>query len=144
MVRKGYIQRLIDELIEVAAKVLRLRTAGDDPAALQEIKAAAKSMVGFDTTALTRFSDASLLGLLSSGGALDAGKALAAGTLLQAQGQIQSVQGEQEASRISWHKSLLLLTAALQAEPSLNTEEWQARIVEVRAALRLEPPAPGG
>lgn len=135
MLRKGYVQRLIDELIEVAAKVLRLRTSGDDPAALQEIKGAAKSLVGFDTSALMRFSDASLLALLSSGGKLDAGKALAAGALLDAQAQIQESQGEKDAAYASWHKSLLLLTAAVRQEESLNTEEWRTRITEIHAAL---------
>jgi hypothetical protein len=135
MVRKGYIQRLIEELIEITAKVLRLRTAGDDSAALQTIKAAAKSLIGFDTASLIRFSDASLLALLSSGGTLDAGKALAAGALLDAQAQIQAAQGEKDAAHTSWHKSLLLLTAAVRQEESLNTEEWRTRITEVHAAL---------
>jgi hypothetical protein len=138
MVRRGYIQRLIDELIEVAAKVLRMRTSGDDPAALQEIKGAAKRLVGFDTEVLTRFSDASLIALLSSGGALDAGKALAAGALLDVQAQIQLSRGEKDAARASWHKSLLLLTAAVRQEESLNTEEWRTRISEVHAALQGE------
>ena len=101
MVRKGYIQRLIDELIEVSAKVMRLRTSGDDPAALQEIKGAAKRLVGFDTGALTRFSDASLIALLSSGGSLDAGKALAAGALLDVQAQIELSRGDKDATRTS-------------------------------------------
>lgn len=135
MLRKGYIQRLIDELIEVTAKVLRLRTDGDDPAALREIKAASKSLVGFDTSALTRFSDPSLIALLSSGGTLDAGKALAAGALLDAQAQIQSAQGEKDAAHTSWHKALLLLTAAVRQEETLNTDEWRTRITEVHAAL---------
>lgn len=138
MVRKGYIQRLIDELIEVAAKVMRLRTDGDDPAALQEIKAAAKRLVGFDTGALTRFSDASLLALLSSGGSLDAGKSLAAGALLDVQAQIQLSRGERDAAHASWHKALLLLTAAVRAEESLNTADWQKRIIEVHAALHAD------
>jgi hypothetical protein len=138
MVRRGYIQRLIDELIEVAAKVLRMRTSGDDPAALQEIKGAAKRLVGFDTEVLTRFSDASLIALLSSGGALDAGKALAAGALLDVQAQIQLSRGEKDAARASWHKALLLLTAAVRQEESLNTEEWRKRISEVHAALQGE------
>jgi hypothetical protein len=135
MVRKGYIQRLIDELVEVAAKVMRLRTSGDDPAALQEVKGAAKRLVGFDTGALTRFSDASLIALLSSGGSLDAGKALAAGALLDVQAQIELSRGEKEASRTSWHKALLLLTAAVRQEESLNTDEWRKRITEIHAAL---------
>jgi hypothetical protein len=138
MVRRGYIQRLIDELIEVAAKVMRIRTSGDDPAALQEIKLAAKRLVGFDTGALTRFSDASLIALLSSGGSLDAGKALAAGALLDIQAQIESSRGEKASARASWHKSLLLLTAAVREEESLNTAEWQTRITEIHAALHSE------
>ena len=138
MVRRGYIQRLIDELIEVAAKVMRIRTSGDDPAALQELKGAAKRLVGFDTGALTRFSDASLIALLSSGGSLDAGKALAAGALLDLQAQIQSSRGEKDAAHASWHKSLLLLTAAVREEESLNTEEWRTRIIEIHAALKGE------
>ena len=115
--------------------MLRLRTDGDDPAALREIKAASKSLVGFDTSALTRFSDPSLIALLSSGGTLDAGKALAAGALLDAQAQIQSAQGEKDAAHTSWHKALLLLTAAVRQEETLNTDEWRTRITEVHAAL---------
>ncbi|MES2462459.1 MAG: hypothetical protein V4671_17900 [Armatimonadota bacterium] len=138
MVRRGYIQRLIDELIEVAAKVMRMRTSGDDPAALQEIKGAAKRLVGFDTGALTRFSDASLIALLSSGGSLDAGKALAAGALLDLQAQVESSRGEKDAARASWHKALLLVTAAVRQEESLNTEEWRTRITEIHAALHAE------
>lgn len=137
MVRRGYIQRLIDELIEVAAKVMRLRTSGDDPAALQEIKGAAKRLVGFDTGALTRFSDVSLIALLSSGGSLDAGKALAAGALLDVQAQIELSRGDKEAAHTSWHKALLLLTAAVRQEESLNTDEWRKRITEIHAALHV-------
>ena len=137
MVRRGYIQRLIDELIEVAAKVMRLRTSGDDPAALQEIKGAAKRLVGFDTGALTRFSDTSLIALLSSGGSLDAGKALAAGALLDVQAQIELSRGEKESARTSWHKALLLLTAAVRQEESLNTDEWRKRITEIHATLHV-------
>jgi hypothetical protein len=129
---------LIDELIEVAAKVMRLRTSGDDPAALQEIKGAAKRLVGFDTGALTRFSDASLIALLSSGGSLDAGKALAAGALLDVQAQIEASRGEKDAARTSWHKALLLLTAAVREEESLNTQEWRTRITEIQTALHTE------
>lgn len=141
MMRKGYLQRLMEELADIMLRIKHLKASGDTPSVLSEIKEAGKSLVGFDTEGMLRFTDATLLSLLTSGNSLDAGKAVVGGALLDAQAKVYAEQGDEEAARASRHKALVLLTAALREEPDLNTEEWRTLITRIHAAQKAQPPA---
>ena len=140
MLRKGYIDRQIEDLATGLAKVLRLKSVGDTTGALAEIRLAGKKLVGLDMETLITLPEPTLLSLFTAGGgAFDAGKCLAAATLLGERAEIEAAEGRSDAARAGFQKALVLLVEAVRREESLRTEERRAQIEALRARLSSIP-----
>jgi hypothetical protein len=128
MLRKGFVERQIELLGMLLARLLFQKNIKDYEAALDEIDAASRKFVGMDTHLLVSLADRSLLALLIDGDPPEPLKALLAGALLDEQGQIYELQGRREVSVASYRKALLLLLEAIRQQPALLSRDFQVRI----------------
>ena len=136
MVRKSYIERQVEMLGQVLARVLGLKERGDASGALDAVRAGGRQLAGMDLDTLARLSDEAVLSLLTSPqtGVLDAGKAVIAAALLDEQAQIRESQGETNAARAARSKAAVLLSEALVQEKELRAP-FRERFANLAAAL---------
>lgn len=66
MIRKGYIERLIEEIAQVLVRLLRLRKEGKHAEAVQAVREACVSLFGVEYDVLVGVDAASAAGLLGS------------------------------------------------------------------------------
>jgi hypothetical protein len=135
--RKGYLERQIEGLAAVVAKLLRLKTDGDGANALREIQAGCKNLTGLDIDTFATLPDHTILGLLTSNDELDAGKAVVAAVLLAEQAEIHARRGSGAPAALARRrKAFTLLAEALVARPELRREpDLRARADDLVAHL---------
>jgi hypothetical protein len=80
MVRKSYIERQVEMLGQVLARILGMKERGDASGALEAVRAGGRQLAGMDLDTLARLSDEAVLSLLTNPrtGVLDAAKAVIA------------------------------------------------------------------
>lgn len=146
MVRKSFIERQVEMLGQVLARILGLKERGDASGALEAVRAGGRQLAGMDLDTLTRLSDEAVLSLLTSPqtGLLDAAKAVIAASLLDEQAQIRESQGETNAARAARTKAAVLFSEALAQENELRAP-FRERFANLAAALASDGgPVPAG
>lgn len=128
MLRKGFVQRQIELLGMILARVLFKKEVQDYEGALDEIDAASRKLIGLDTHLLVSLTDQSLLALLIDGDPPDPLKALLAGALLDEMGQIYALQGRGDVAEACFRKALLLLLEAVRQQQDLLSAAFRVRI----------------
>ncbi len=91
MVRKSFVERQMEMLGQVLARILGLKERGDASGALEAVRAGGRQLAGMDLDTLARLSDEAVLSLLTNSqtSVLDAAKAVIAAALLDEQAQIR-------------------------------------------------------
>lgn len=137
MLRKGYIERQTEMLVQGLAKFLRLKNDGDTEAARAELRVASKRLIGLDVdTTLTALPEPMLLSLFTaSDGSFDAGRCFVSAILLAERAELHEAEGRADASRALFQKALSLLLEALLREERLRTEEQRARVEALLAQV---------
>ncbi len=140
MLRKGYLERQIEGLSEVLAKVLRLKGANDVAGALTEVRGACKRLSGMDIDTMVALPDETLLSLFTSGyGGQGVARCLVAATLLREQAGLHENQGQEHIARRGREKALLLFLESLLREDELRTDEYRTYIEGLRSQLSDSP-----
>jgi hypothetical protein len=128
MLRKGLIEIQIELLTKALAKILLLKNEGDFAGALSEIRGASQRVAGWDTLFLVRLTDDSLIEQMNSEGRTDAGRCIVVARLMQEQGDIYHLQGQEKAALLFHQKALLLTLEAVVQEAKLRNDENAAAI----------------
>ena len=132
---KGYVERQIEQLAYVLARIITGRDSGLYEAALAEAADACKQMTGLNLATLTMLPDETLLNMMRMGGGLDAGRCIIAATLLDAQAQIYEVQNRTLAAHANLHKALVLLLEVLRVDESLRMPKYREQIAGIEGRL---------
>ena len=133
--RKGYIERQIEMLAEVLARILTGKESGRYEAALAEAADACKQMTGLTLATLAMLPDETLLNLFRMGGGPDPGRCLIAARLLDAQAQVYEAQSRAQAAGVSRHKALALLLEAGAHDERLRAEAYRREVEELVSRL---------
>lgn len=99
MITRDYLLRMIHQLANVLAAVLRLTKVKQYDAAAEEVQATAKQLLGMDLRMLTTLSDAEFIRLLSVGERFDVEKCVVIAGLLKILGDVRHEQAEEEEAR---------------------------------------------
>src|ERR1041385_6291719 len=108
MIKHDYILRLIEELVQVVARILRLHERGENDAALSAIDDALLKFVGLELRFIDALSLADLVALMRPRIDLDLSRCIVLADLLKARGDVRTSMGEVEAGLDSYVKSLTL------------------------------------
>jgi hypothetical protein len=143
MLRKGYIERLVEGLVLVLTRVLDLKEKQDYAGALSLLRTAGKNLSGMDIDTLPALSDKTLLTLFAANNVLDVARSVVVARLLGEQADIYEAQGRTDAAAVSRRKALVLFTELLMQEEDLRTNEYRARVDALIAGMRERelPPA---
>lgn len=140
MLRRGYVQQQIDALGLFLARLLRLRQESPPDAALRELLAGARSLLGLDLDTVALLPEAMLPSLFHQVGQFDAAGAATAGTLLAQQAEIFETGLHRPADAAPRRlRALALLAEALAHEPLLRTADFRARVADLEGRLADEP-----
>ena len=136
MLRKGYLERQMEGLAEVIAKVLRLKESNDYGGALTEVRLACKKLSGMDIDTMIALPDETLLSLFTSGyGGQGVARCFVAAALLRAQADLHEHEGRADAARRGYEKALLLFLESLLREEDLRTDQYRAHIEGLKTKL---------
>lgn len=135
MMRRGYIEQLIEALGQVMARVLKLGNDKDYINAHLQIKQATKHLTGMELETVTAVPEETLLSLLTARGVLDSGRAVVLASLLQGRGKLWELEGRMAEAYVDYRKALTLLTEALVQEDSLHNATLQSRVSELSDTL---------
>lgn len=138
MLRKSYLERQIEGLALVLAKLLRLKNE-DSASALAEIHAGCKKLTGLDLDALRSLPDQTVIALLTTGDGFDASNCIVTATLLDERAEIEDAQGRPDDARVSRRKALVLFVEALLHEERLRSEAYRVRTDALIAQLSGQP-----
>src|SRR5512137_2186340 len=94
VITRDYFMRMIHQLAQVVAKVLHLSQVKEHDAALEEIQASSRQLLGMDLRLLTTLSDAEFIRLLSLGDRFDVEKCVVAAELLRLTGEVKNHRGD--------------------------------------------------
>ncbi|MFM7320340.1 MAG: DUF6483 family protein [Armatimonadota bacterium] len=127
MVRKGYIERQLEGLAQVLARLAGLPDLGE-AAMRRRLSEACRELTGLDLGTLSTLSDATLLGCFASGDRTRrAANAAVAARLLEERARIEPTGGP--ALR---RKALLLAAEAIALEPVLREGEFRTGFERLR------------
>jgi hypothetical protein len=127
MVRKGYVERQLEGLALVLARIAGLPDPGVD-ASRRKLEEACRELTGLDLGTLASLSDATLLGCFAAGDrARRAGNAAVAARLLEERARLES--GGAPGLR---RKALLLAAEAVALEPALRTGAFREAFERLR------------
>ena len=113
MIRSDYILRQIQQLVQVLARVMMLRTSRPVDEVHEEILLALKSVFGLSSLELVERSDDALLELCMSGGAVNGELALALADLLEQEGELYWDDRQAELANRYLRKTLFLYETVL-------------------------------
>jgi hypothetical protein len=120
--------RMIHQLAQVVAKVLKLSQVKQHDAALEEIQTSSRQLLGMDLRLLTTLSDAEFIRLLSLGDRFDVEKCVVAAELLRLTGEVKNHQGDEEGEYRSYTTSLSLFLELLFRESETLPDEYFDKI----------------
>ncbi len=124
MITRDYFLRMIHQLAQVVAKVLKLSEVKDYTAALEEVQRSSKQLLGMDLRLLTTLSDSELIRLLSLGERFDVEKCVVAAELLRLIGEVKERQGDENGKYDSYSTSLSLFLELLFRESERLPKEY--------------------
>jgi hypothetical protein len=124
LITRDYFLRMIHQLAQVIAKVLKLSEVKRHDAALEEIQASSKVLLGMDLRLLTTLSDAEFIRLLSLGERFDVEKCIVAAELLHLTGAVNERQGDETGAYRCFTTSLSLFLELLFRESETLPKEY--------------------
>lgn len=143
MITEDYFLRIINQLAYVLASVLKLMKLREYEAALEEIQASAKQLLGMDIRLLTTLSDVECLRLLSLGDRFDLEKCVVIAELLRSIGDVREAQGDEAERYHCYVTSLSLFLELLREEPEGLPKEYHEKVAALLEKLSgLELPTP--
>jgi hypothetical protein len=116
--------RMIHQLAQVIAKVLKLNEVKQYDNALEEIQLSAKQLLGMDLRLLTSLSDNELIRFLSIGERFDVEKCVVTAELLRLIGEVRDRQADENGKYNSYLTSLSLFLELLFRESETLPKEY--------------------
>lgn len=113
MIRSDYILRQIQQLVQVLARVMMLRTSRPVDEVHEEILQALKSVFGLTSLELVELPDDTLLERCMSGDAVNGELALALADLLEQEGELCWDENQTALADRYWRKTLFLYEAVM-------------------------------
>lgn len=124
MITRDYFLRMIHQLAQVLAKVLKLSEVKQYNAALEEIQLSSKQLLGMDLRLLTSLSDTEFIRLLSLGERFDVEKCIVTAELLRLIGEVRERQADENGKCHSYTTSLSLFLDLLFRESETLPKEY--------------------
>lgn len=120
--------RMIHQLAQVIAKVLKLTEEQQYSDALEEVGSSAKQLLGMDLRMLTTLTDEEFVRLLSLGERFDVEKCVVSGELLRLVGEVREREGNQGERHHCYTTSLSLFLELLIRESGVLPREYHDEI----------------
>jgi hypothetical protein len=141
MIRRDYILRMIEELIQVLSRISSLKRVQKWEEASSELTAELNRLVGSDSAALIELSETELLAKIIQGEPTLAvrNKTLGITTLLKEAGDIAGGLKKPEQARAAYLKGLHLLLHALSSGDPLDVPTFVPKLDEFLIALNETP-----
>ena len=124
MITRDYFLRMIHQLAQVIAKVLKLSEAKQHYEALEEIQFSSKQLLGMDLRLLTSLSDTEIIRLLSIGERFEVEKCVVTAELLRLIGEVRERQADEHGKYQSYTTSLSLFLELLFRESETLPKEY--------------------
>jgi hypothetical protein len=124
MITRDYFLRMIHQLAQVFAKVLKLSEVKQYNAALDEIRLSAKQLLGMDLQLLTSLSGTEFIRLLSLGERFEVEKCVVTAELLRLIGEVRERQADENGKYHSYTTSLSLFLELLFRESDTLPKEY--------------------
>lgn len=128
MITRDYFLRMIHQLAQVVARVLRLSELKQHEEALEEIQGSSKQLLGMDLRLLTSLSDEEFIRLLSLGDRFDVEKCVATAELLRLVGTVGENQHHDNTAYRCYTTSLSLFLELLFRESETLPKEYYDHI----------------
>lgn len=128
MITRDYFLRMIHQLAQVLARVLKLNEVKRYDEALEEIQRSSKQLLGMDVRLLTSLSDKEIVRLMSLGDRFDVEKCVAAAELLRMAAEVNALQGHEATSHHCYVTSLSLFLELLQQETGILPKEYFEKV----------------
>ncbi len=124
MITRDYFMRMIHQLVQVIARVLKLAQAQQYGDALEEVQRSSRQLLGMDVRLLTTLTDEEFVRLLSLGDRFDVEKCVVAGELLKLVGDVKEREGDQAERYHCYTTSLSLFLELLIRESGVLPREY--------------------
>lgn len=124
MITRDYFMRMIHQLAQLIARVLKLTEVRQYTGALEEIQLSSKQLLGMDLRLLTTLSDTEFIRLLSLGERFDVEKCVVAAELLRLRGEVCEHQADENGKYNSYTTSLSLFLELLFRESDVLPKEY--------------------
>jgi len=134
MLTKDYIMRMIDTLVKVMERLLRLKEIKDYNGALDEIDKVTKELFGFDRKFINNLSDAQLVKMVSTSDVLIAPNCYLLGVLFKEEAEIFKLQKQDEMSTELYERSLNLFVEGLR---NSSAEIEQDHLIKVNSVVEI-------
>jgi hypothetical protein len=139
MLTKDYIMRMIDTLVKVIERALRLKEAKNYTAALDEIEKVTKELFGFDREFINNLSDAQLIKMISVSDTLLAPNCYLLGVLFMEEASIIKLQCNRDQSSIMYERSFNFFVEGLKNSNTVIEPDHLLKINQVIELLQDEP-----
>jgi hypothetical protein len=141
MVRKGYIERLIEDMGIAMARILGFRQERDFKGAILVLQDSAEGLTGMKMETLLKLDVETLMTIFRTSEVLDSGRCLMAGLVFRELAQIAEGQGSTSLVTPAYTKAAILLAESLYADPTLRAEpylsQWQECLAHASTNSRL-------
>jgi hypothetical protein len=128
VITRDYFMRMIHQLAQVIAKVLKFSEAKQHYEALEEIQLSSKQLLGMDLQFLTSLSDTEFIRLLSLGERFEVEKCVVTSELLRLTGEVKERQGDETGAYQSYATALSLFLELLFRESEALPKEYFDKI----------------
>jgi hypothetical protein len=128
VIKQDYILRLIEQLAQFLARILKLHERGEYDAAMDAIGDALKKLVGLDLRVIEALSLEDLVKLLKPGIDLDVSRAIIVADLLKARGDVRHSLGDPDGGTESYVRSLTLFLEVFTAPGSIELPDQTTRM----------------
>jgi hypothetical protein len=133
MIKRDYVERLIGQVVQALALMLRLRQAGDFGAALQVVDETASRVLGPDHALLTRMEASSMVDMI---GRYELERVRLYAVLVDEEGDIHADAGEAGLAEARYRRALELFAALGLAGMRLD-EQDRVRIARLAEKVDL-------
>jgi hypothetical protein len=117
MIERDYVMRMINILVAMIARILMYKQKKDFPAALREIEATGRTLLGVDRNLVSQFSPAQLMDLFGADLTVAVPKAYALAILLKEEADVVRQMGDQaESDRLNLRSLSLFLDTLFKGE----------------------------
>jgi tetratricopeptide (TPR) repeat protein len=135
MYTEDFILRQINIAVAILRHLLRLKQAGQNQQARQEIDQALEILLGLRAGLLKQLEDSQVLNMLTSQDRLDIERLYIIAELYKEEGEIIELQGQVESSRPSFQRALRFYVEAVLADPTQVGAAQIARISALQGRL---------